>query len=406
MVGLGRMLVDDAIDELYKVDFLEEELFRLGDIKRPSLEILSTLEKEARQQRRQHHDLMEAADYKKSASARKLGEEHWECQARSPLFRSKRALALAQLLRVRMIFRRFLGKLPTKEGLINLAQAGEGREAISRVVRQAKADRVGTAIADINICGAIPPYNEMLGGKLVALLLGSPEVVEEYRRRYGKVPSVIASSMAGRAMTRPAHLVFLGTTSLYGRRPCQYDRISFPGTADGSSPGVGLRYEYLGRTEGLGTFQFGKRTVAALTPVLSQSKGGQRVNSVFGEGVNPRLRKLRDGLEELGLSADIFLRHGSPRLVYGLSLIHNVHEYLLSMEKHPRYILSQKNAALMTEQMCNWWMKRWVVGRIQRDDVLDRMARQTLVHPIRHGARVVLPRTDLEQPELFEDWSG
>ena len=304
-----------------------------------------------------------------------------------------------------MIFQRYLGALPTKEGLMKLAEVGEGREAISRVVRQAKADRVGTAIADINICGAIPPYNEIVGGKLVALLLGSPEVVGESRRRYGKVPSVIASSMGGRAITRPAHLVFLGTTSLYGRRPCQYDRISFPGTADGANTGVGLRYEYLGQTEGLGTFQFGKRTVAALIPVLAQSKGGQRVNSVFGEGVNPRLRKLRDGLEELGLSADIFLRHGSPRLVYGLSLIHNVHEYLLNMEKHPRYILSQKNAALVREQMCHWWMKRWLLGRIQRDDVLERMARHTLVHPIRHGARVVLPRIDLEQPELFEDWS-
>ena len=91
--------------------------------------------------------------------------------------------------------------------------------------------------------------------------------------------------------------------------------------------------------------------------------------------------------------------------MYGLPLIHNMHEYLLGMEKHPRYILSQKSAALMTEQMCQWWMKRWVLARIQRDDALERMARHKLVHPIRHGARVVLPCTDLEQPELFEDWS-
>ncbi len=146
-------------------------MFRLGDIKRPSLETLDILEKEARLRRGQHHQLMEATDYKKAVSAHKLGEEHWESQARSPLFRSKRALALAQLLRVRKVFQRYLGELPTKEGLTKLAQTGEGRDAISRVVRQAKADRVGTAIADINICGAVPPYNEILGGKLVALLL-------------------------------------------------------------------------------------------------------------------------------------------------------------------------------------------------------------------------------------------
>jgi hypothetical protein len=34
--------------------------------------------------------------------------------------------------------------------------------------------------------------------------------------------------------------------------------------------------------------------------------------------------------------------------------------------------------------------------------VLERMARHSFVHPIRHGARVVLPR-DPEQPELFEE---
>ena len=55
-----------------------------------------------------------------------------------------------------------------------------------------------------------------------------------------------------------------------------------------------VRYEYLGRTLGLGTFHFGDRTVKELALLLAQSHRGQQVNSVFGEGVNPRLRKLRE----------------------------------------------------------------------------------------------------------------
>jgi hypothetical protein len=65
----------------------------------------------------------------------------------------------------------------------------------------------------------------------------------------------------------------------------------------------------------MGTFQFGDQTVGALALLLSQSKRGQQVNSVFGEGVNPvnpRLRKLRDGLDALGLSSDDLLNHGGP----------------------------------------------------------------------------------------------
>lgn|SRR6266478_1290805 len=78
-------------------------------------------------------------------------------------------------------------------------------------------------------------------------------------------------------------------------------------------------------------------------------------------------------------------------------------EYLLGIEKRPRYILPQKEAALVREQMCQWWLERWVRRRIEREDVLERMAKHSLVHPIRHGARIVLPQTDLEQPELFEE---
>jgi hypothetical protein len=50
-----------------------------------------------------------------------------------------------------------------------------------------------------------------------------------------------------------------------------------------------------------------------------------------------------------------------------------------------------------------WWLDRWVAKRIERPEVLERMAMHSLVHPIRHGARVKLPRTDPEHHLLFED---
>ena len=154
--------------------------------------------------------------------------------------------------------------------------------------------------------------------------------------------------MAGRPVCRAAELVFIGTTSLYGQRPCQYDRISIPHAPGIADSGPGIRYEYLGRTRGIGTFQFGDQTVAELALLLAQSKRGQQVNSVFGEGVNPRLRKLRDGLDALGLSSDDLLNHGGPRLVYGVELIENTHTYLLGREKQPKFIMPQKGGQQMT----------------------------------------------------------
>ena len=49
------------------------------------------------------------------------------------------------------------------------------------------------------MCGAVPPYNALLGGKLVAMLAASPEVVLEYRRRYRSLPSTTLQQAAARA---------------------------------------------------------------------------------------------------------------------------------------------------------------------------------------------------------------
>ena len=390
-----KQVTENAIDEIYKIDLLEDELFTTRDLKRPSHGIIQALEAHGRQQRKEHHRFMASGQYKKSEPASDLAEEHWEAQARWPLFRSKRALQLATLLSVRKVLREHFGDAPSKNQLVQFVSTRAGKEAVARIVRKAKADRVGTAIADLTVCGAVSPYNEILGGKLVAMLMVSPEVVVEYRRRYGGIPSVIASSMAGRSVCRPADLVFIGTTSLYGQRPSQYDRISIPRNPGSAESGTGLRYEYLGKTRGIGTFQFGEQTVFELALLLAQSKRGQQVNSVFGEGVNPRLRKLRDGLDALGLLSDDLLNHGGPRLVYGVELTENVRSYLLGLDKHPKYILSRRSPKLVSEEIARLWAQRWLLARIQKEEVLmTRVACHTLVHPIRHGARVELVRED------------
>lgn len=389
-----KRTVDEAIDEIYKVDLFEDEVITAAALTRPNADVVRALEAEGTQQRKEHHRFMEAGTYKKTEGASELADEHWEAQARNPLFRSKRALELANLLSIRMVLRRYFGDSPSKNMLVQFVGDRDGKDAVAKIVRKAKADHVGTAIADLTVCGAVPPYNEVLGGKLVAMLLVSPEMVEEYRKRYCGTPSVIASSMAGRPVSRAADLVFIGTTSLYGQRPSQYDRINIPHDLEAAETGPGIRYEYLGRTRGIGTFQFNDQTVSELAVLLAQSKRGQQVNSVFGEGVNPRLRKIRDGLDALGLPTDELLNHGGPRLVYGVQLVENVRDYLLGLDQQPKYILGRKGPRQITQRIGLWWMRRWLLPRIAKADALTRVAGHNFVHPIRHGARVPMPNDD------------
>jgi hypothetical protein len=392
--------LNGSIEEIYRVDFLEDRTLSPKDVLTPTESVVSRLSAIAESARTEHNRYMQSTDYKKNGKAETSTEEDWLQQARSPLFRSKRAGELAGLLNARQVIQRIIRGACTPKSLSLIAEDREGKEAVTRLVRRAKSERVGTAIGDLTVCGAIPPYNELLAGKLVSLLMVSPQVVSEYRRRYGKSPSVIASSMAGRDIVRPADLVYVGTTSLYGQRPSQYDRISFSvSDANMSSSGT-LRYRYLGKTKGIGTFQFGDDTVSELARLLAQSKKGQRVNSVFGEGVNPRLRKIRDGLDLLGLDSDVFLDHGAPRLVYGVELARNTADYVLGLVSTPDFHFPTK-AKDTSDEMVRWWHSRWVAGRILREEVLIRIEEQRLTHPIRHAARVM--RVNEPTPSLFDE---
>lgn len=397
-------VVEGTLDFIYKADLFGDsnDLLKPNDLRSPSEEVIAKLLNYSESRRQEHQRLAQPNDYEKNRPPSSKSSEDWESQAKTPLFQSKRARELARLLRIKKTLQEHFRGKATKSQLTEFLDSSDGQNAVSLLVRKIKADRVGTAIADLTICGAVPPYNELLGGKLVAMLAASPAVVAEYAKRYGSQPSIIASSMAGCAVKRSADLVFISTTSMYGQRPNQYDRVCIPCDALVEGCQGAIRYEYLGITKGIGTYHFSEETSQYLSLLLTQSKQGQRVHSIFGEGANPRLRKLRDGLDELGLPTDELLMHGTPRVAYGVSLIENLQMYLLGVETKPRYYLPTKRADQISEHIARWWMERWVSKRVLREDVRVRVAQQTLVNPIRHAARVELPRVDGDQRLLFE----
>jgi hypothetical protein len=116
---------------------------------------------------------------------------------------------------------------------------------------------------------------------------------------------------------------------------------------------------------------------------------------VFGEGANPKLRALRDGIASLGFSEDLMV-HGLTKSVYGVSLIRNLRDYLLGIDKRPKYLFPLEKADGQVENIVEWWYQRWVANRCSRPDIVERVQRHTLVRPVVHGARVSVPM--LEAP--------
>jgi hypothetical protein len=393
--------LEDALEGLlegvYMEDFLREGLLTLADLAEPTTTVVDSLRAVSAEARRIHH-LYPNRDQHKAG----LGGDDavdWKARAEMQLFRSKRALALSELLDARRKLRAGGFHDTSTESLSAVLTDREAVGAVQLVLRYMKASHVGVDMMDITICGAIAPYNTLLGGKLVAMLMASPDVIAAYNARYKSTPSVIASSMAGRAVRRKPALVFLGTTSLYDVASSQYNRLRVPAEEVGGRAGGRLEYVNLGRTVGFGSYQFSQQTMAALEVLLARSRRGRQVNSIFGEGVNPKLRKVRAALELAGLRSDLFLRHGSPRIVYGVALAENTRDVLLGRASRARYIVPLRPEG--TVAIVAFWRRRWLSPRVERPDVLECVASHDLTYPVRHGARVLLPGVEDDEGPLF-----
>jgi hypothetical protein len=184
----------------------------------------------------------------------------------------------------------------------------------------------------------------------------------------------------------------LGTTSLYGIAPSQYNRLKIPAAAAGGPKATTLTFECLGRTAGYGSYHFSRETLAALEPLLGRLQRGRPVNSIFGEGVNPKLRKVRAALDAVGLPSNLLLQHGSPRLVYGIALASNFRDILLGLKSRPTYVIPDRRDA--TARIVEFWRTRWLSNRVMSAEVIKALTGHSLISPVHHGARVVMPSSN------------
>jgi hypothetical protein len=378
--------LDEGAAEIHKDDLIEDGLYWPSLWEVPTDDAIEKLRDEAAARRRDHHRFARAVDFKGARS-----HEDWPYLAESDLFRSKRCLALADLLSARRALLPHLASKPSRKGLQAALDDPNGRRAIADILRRAKGEAVGTEIADLTVCGAVAPYNQVLGGKLVSMLAVSPSVVRLYQDRYAGYASEIASSLAGRPVRRRSNLVFVGTTSLYGSQVSQYNRLRLPAAILDSTRDIEFRR--LGRSRSFGTSHLSSEAVAALVRLTEQSQTGMRVNSIFGEGVNPKLRKVRSGLDLLGWPSEQLMQHRRQRVVYGISLVDNLLPYLLGVEPKPRYTF-RRNARDDVDRIASWWFERWLDGRVAAETTMSALREHTLDRPVRHGARVVLPPAD------------
>jgi hypothetical protein len=389
------MRIETHRGEIYIDDLLRDGVLQPTDLTHPTPEAIALLRADAERHRNKH--------YRASTirGVRNIERDSWRERAETHLFRSKRSAALAEALEIAGLLGSYLSPTPTVAGLREALANPKAHTQMRRVVRRARGERVGTVIADLTVCGAVAPYNALAAGKLVGALAVSPKVLTAYRRKYTRA-SEIASAMAGRPILREARLSFVGTTSLYGTGSSQYNRLFWPAEVMGGPEGVRMGFHKLGRSRSFGTSHFSDETVEALMRLSVHNGSLVRVNSLFGEGVSPRLRKVRLGLAALGWPANELLKHGRERILYGVPLVDNLRDYSLGISSKPDYLLNPKLDGA-DAAVADWWFERWGRRRAAQAAVLETMRANQLVRPVRHGARVPLPLDDELLPIAIGD---
>lgn len=305
----------------------------------------------------------------------KNAEMDWRKASEDLLFVRKRAEGLAELLYAKLVFAEFDLKRPSPESLAPMFASKRGQRAIDIFLAELRKAGLSSRVADVSVCGAIHPYNDLLGGKLVALMLSSREMRDAYAKRYGGSVSLIASQMAGRPIIKPASLKILTTTSLYGTGSSQYNRLALRAKDHRGMPfDIQWRAIEKSLTGGFGSLHLSADTVHALRQMAERRHVSRRINNRFGEGTSPRLRQIREGLDALGVESDKVLHHATPRIFYGCELVPAARASLLStVERAPA---RAPTAAAVGEA----WRRRWLLGRIDNPEV-DILARIRLLGP-------------------------
>lgn len=191
---------------------------------------------------------------------------------------------------------------------------------------------------DAYVIGALPPYNYLLGGKLISYILASNEVREIYRKKYQGQVTLTEKRVANK-------LVGIFTTSLYGNSS-QYNRLKFNDE---------LLYKPIGQTKGFGTLHLSEETIHLMIKFLKSK--GVVIGHKFGDGPSWVMRVIRSAGELLGFDSDFLLKHSFKRNIYFVPFAKEFKAFLNGKTKQPIFNNHSKS------ELVEFWKKRWLKNR-------------------------------------------
>ena len=188
--------------------------------------------------------------------------------------------------------------------------------------------------------GALPPYNNILGGKLVALLMASNVVCEEYEKKYKRTKTILEKRRI------PSRLLFITTTGAYGKSSI-YNRLKYNDE---------YVAKFIGYSTGSGSFHIPNIFFEELLHFL-ESKD-VNIRRGYGSGPSRKMRLIDTALNYLGFKNGV--NHGIKRAVYFFPLVTNLQE-IITQNASPVWYNRSVN------DLTDYWKIHWAAKRIEKD---------------------------------------
>lgn len=225
-------------------------------------------------------------------------------------------------------------------------------------------------VMDAYVLGALPPYNILLGGKLVACLVRTREIYEDFVRAYGGATGIISQQR------KNARLLAVTTSSALGRSSV-YNRLKLNGIQ---------YFQSIGYTAGWGHFHIPDGLFTELRDYLREIEHPYADLHRFGSGPNWRLRTIRAALMELGFKGDL-LRHGVRREVFLCLLASNAKKLLRTGQGHP-----DLSSLLDVSEVSRLALDRWILPRSKRRTEYRSWTRENLLELLGNHSRSIKGR--------------
>ncbi len=188
--------------------------------------------------------------------------------------------------------------------------------------------------------GALPPYNSVLGGKLVAMLLTSNNIRLAFAKKYKDRTTIL------KRIQIPNRLLFVTTSGAYGKSPV-YNRLRFY-----DDPVA----RFVGFSHGMGSFHIPNHLYENLLKYLASLK--YDVRRGYGNGPSRKLRLIQKAMKLLGFKNGA--KHSIKRGVYLFPLANNLHE-IISSNEHPLWY--DRPISKLTQ----FWKERWSLPRLEQN---------------------------------------